>query len=262
MGREALSRSTLRTGMPFNEHLRELRKRITRIVILLGIATAVSFVFHQEVLNFLMKPATEFTSSPGGKPIFTDPTEFIGVAMKVSLLGGLVLTLPVILYEAIMFAAPGLTRRERRYLIGLLPVTLLAFIAGGAFGYVILFPPAFKFLLTFGADVASAMIRIGPLVDLVVRLLVWMGLVFELPILLFFLTKIGLVTPNMLSKYRPYALVMAFVLGALITPTMDPINQALVALPIMFLYEVGIWLSKLAKLGSRGQLARRNTPDE
>lgn len=248
--------------MPFNEHLRELRKRMTRIVILLVIATVVSFMFHQQALDFLMKPAAEFTSSPGGKPIFTDPTEFIGIAMKVSLVGGLVLTLPVIIYEAIMFASPGLTRRERRYLIGLLPVSLLAFIAGGTFGYFILFPPAFKFLLTFGADVASAMIRIGPLVNLVVRLLVWMGLVFELPILLFFLTKIGLVTPKMLARYRPYALVMAFVLGALITPTMDPINQALVALPIMVLYEVGIWLSKLAKVAGRGELAPEYPADE
>lgn len=248
--------------MPFNEHLRELRKRMTRIVILLVVATAVSFVFHQQALDFLMEPASQFTSAPGGKPIFTDPTEFIGIAMKVSLVGGLVLTLPMIMYEAIMFAAPGLTRRERRYLIGLLPASLLAFIAGATFGYFILFPPAFKFLLTFGADVASAMIRIGPLVNLVVRLLVWMGLVFELPILLFFLTKIGLVTPKLLSRYRPYALVVAFVLGALITPTMDPINQALVALPIMVLYEVGIWLSKLANVGSRRQLARKYSTDE
>ena len=162
-------------------------------------------------------------------------------------MGGLVLTLPMIMYEAIMFAAPGLTRRERRYLIGLLPASLLAFIAGATFGYFILFPTAFKFLLTFGADVASAMIRIGPLVDLVVRLLVWMGLVFETPITMFFLTKSGIVNKDTFKRGRRFAVVIAFVLGALITPTFDPLNQTLVALPFILLYEVGIWLSKLAR---------------
>ena len=237
--------------MALREHLRELRKRVTRITIALVVGTALSFVFHQELLAFLMLPAQEFIGAPGGKPIFTDPTEFIGIAMKVSLVGGLVLTLPVILYETILFASPGLTSKERRYLFALLPSSLLAFAAGGAFGYLVMFPPAFKFLLTFGEDVASAMIRIGPLVNLVVRLLLWMGVVFELPLVLFFLTKIGVVTPRMLARYRPYALVMAFVLGALITPTMDPINQTFVAVPIILLYEVGIWLSKLAHRGRR-----------
>ena len=248
------------TAMVLSEHLRELRRRVTRVVIALIVGTALAFLFHERLLLFLTHPAQEFMGAPGGRPIFTDPTEFIGITMKVSLMAGLVLTLPVILYEAVMFIAPGLSPTERRYLFALLPASLLAFAAGGAFGYLVIFPPAFKFLLTFGSDVATAMIRIGPLVNLVLILLVWMGIVFELPLVLFFLTRIGVVTPRMLARYRRYALVLAFVLGALITPTVDPINQAFVAGPIIVLYEVGIWLSRLAYRGRRRSVSPAMRP--
>lgn len=251
IGNEIMRPQKKASPLTFLEHLRELRRRVVRIVIALLLGSIIAFLFHKEILQFLMLPAQEFIGSPAGKPIFTDPTEFLGIAVKVSLVGGLVLAIPVILYELVMFVSPGLTKIERRYLIALCPAGIVAFVAGGAFGYLVLFPPSFRFLLTFGEDVATAMIRVGPLINLEVRLLVWMGVVFELPLVIFFLTKIRVVTPRMLAHYRRYALVLAFVLGALITPTMDPINQTLVAAPIILLYEVGIWLSKLAYRGQR-----------
>ena len=197
-----------------------------------------------------MVPAQGFTEVPNGKPIYTELTEFIGVAMKTSLIVGLFASLPFVLYQVVMFAAPGLNSRERLYLYALLPVSLLAFVAGAAFGYRILFPPAVSFLVSFGSEIATPYIRIGNYVSLMLSLLFWMGIVFEIPVVLFFLSKIGIVTHEFLARQRRYAVVLAFILGAIITPTFDPINQAFVAAPIIVLYEASVWL---AKLGGRSR---------
>jgi sec-independent protein translocase protein TatC len=197
-----------------------------------------------------MEPARGFEGVPNEKPVYTDLTEFIGVAFKVSLLSGLILALPYVLYQIVMFVAPGLRNNERRYLFILLPASLLAFLAGAAFGHQVLFPPAVRFLLSFGSDVATPFIRIGGYTSIMLTLLFWMGIVFETPVVTFFLAKIGVVSGNFLAKQRRYALVASFVLGAIITPTFDPINQGLVAIPIMVMYELGIWL---ARLGERGR---------
>ena len=236
--------------LPIRQHLVELRKRVTWSVIAVLVCTAIAFAFHQQVLSVLMKPAGGFIEIPNRKPIFTELTEFIGVAMKVSLLIGLFLSLPFVLFQAVLFVAPGLNKAERRYLFTLLPASLLSFAGGAAFGYFFLFPPAVKFLLSFGSDIATPYIRIGNYAGLMLTLLFWMGIVFEIPIVLFFLSKIGVVNSRFLARQRKYAVVVAFILGAIITPTFDPVNQTLVALPIIVMYEVGIWL---AKLGGRGR---------
>ena len=231
--------------MSISQHLVELRKRIVWSVAAVLVGTAVAFVFHQQILEILMRPAQGFAGIPNGKPIYTDLTEFIGIAMKVSLLFGLFLAFPFVLLQIVLFVAPGLSGKERRYLYALLPVSLLAFVVGGAFGYFVMFPPAVSFLLSFGSDVAAPFIRIGKYANLMITLLVWMGIVFETPVVLFFLSKIGVVTPAFLARNRRYAVVVAFILGAIITPTFDPINQSLVALPIIVLYEAGVWLAKI-----------------
>ena len=236
--------------LPVGLHLGELRGRLTWSVAAVLVCTAISFLFHQQILALLMKPAEGFADIPSGKPIYTDLTEFIGVAMKVSLLGGLVLSSPFLLYQMVMFVAPGLSGTERRYLYLIIPGAVIAFALGAAFGYRVLFPPAVKFLLSFGSDVATPYIRIGNYTSLMLTLLFWMGIVFETPIVAFFLAKIGVVTPQLMSKNRRYAVVAAFILGAIITPTFDPINQTLVAVPIIVMYELGILL---ARLGNRGR---------
>ena len=236
--------------LPFRQHLVELRRRVIWSAAALLVATTLAFVFHQQILKLLMEPAEGFAGVPNQKPIYTEMTEFIGVAFKVSLLAGFVISLPFILFQIVMFVAPGLKPSERRYLYTLLPISLLVFVAGAAFGYRILFPPAVKFLLSFGNDVADPYIRIGNYANLMLTLLFWMGLVFETPIVMFFLSRIGVVTPAFLAKNRRFAIVGAFVLGAMITPTIDPVNQTLVALPVIVMYEIGVWL---AKLGARGR---------
>lgn len=232
---------------PLREHLLELRRRLLWAAIAVLVCTGVAFAFHEQILLLLMRPAQGFAGVPGGKPIYTDITEFISTAMKASLLVGLFASLPFVLYQMVMFVMPGLTPRERWYLYLLLPTVVVAFVAGAAFGYRVLFPPAIRFLLEFGSDVATPYIRIGSYVNLMLSLLFWMGIVFEMPVVLFFLAKIGLVTSQFLARNRRYAIVLAFVLGAVITPTFDPVNQTLVAAPIIVLYEASIWLTKLAR---------------
>ena len=235
---------------PVGQHLAELRNRLMWSAIVVMLCTGAAFAFHERILTLLMQPAQGFTQIPNEKPIYTELTEFLGIAMKVSLLVGVFAAFPFVLYQMVMFVAPGLTPAERRYLYVLLPVSLIVFALGAAFGYRILFPPAVKFLLSFGSDVATPYIRIGNYVNLMLSLLFWMGIVFETPVVLFFLSRIGVVTPRLLAKNRRYAIVVAFILGAIITPTFDPINQSFVAVPIIVLYEAGIWL---AKLGQRGR---------
>ena len=239
------------------EHLLELRRRLMWSAGCVLLTTVVAFAFHRQILRLLMEPAQGFDALPNGRPIYIDLTEFIGTAMKASLLVGLFASLPFVLYQIVMFVAPGLTPRERRYLYALMPASLLAFAAGAAFGYFILIPPMVDFLLNFGGDIAAAQIRISSYISLMLTLLFWMGIVFETPIVLFFLSKIGIVTPEFLGRQRRYAVVAAFILGAAITPTFDPINQSLVAVPIIVLYEVGIWLSKLGRLGRK----RKTVPE-
>ena len=147
------------------EHFRELRTRLLICVVALLIGAAVAFYFYLDIFEFLIRPAREVAGGDGFRPIYTEVTELLGTTVRVSLLGGFVLALPVILYNAIRFVAPGLTPHERRILFSFLPAALLAFVGGMAFGYFVMIPPALKFLLTFGGDVAEPLIRISNLIS-------------------------------------------------------------------------------------------------
>jgi sec-independent protein translocase protein TatC len=174
-------------------------------------------------------------------------TEMIGTYMKVAIAGGIILAMPYLVFQLLMFVSPALTRREKKHVYLILPWITLMFIAGIAFGYFILIPPATTFLLTFGGDIATPMIKIGNYISIVSRLLVASGAVFETPVIILFLARLGIVKAKMLSSKRRHAIVAAFILAALITPTFDPINQALVAAPLIVLYEMSIWLAKLVQ---------------
>ena len=225
------------------EHLEELRQRLIKSVIALAITTIVSFSFTSWLFRLLLVPAG------GIKPIFTEVPEMLSTYMKVSLLSGVILAMPILVHQLVMFVAPALTPQEKRYLYLLLPGAMLSFLAGVLFGYFVLLPPALNFLLTFGEDIATPQIKIGNYVSVVTSLLFWIGLAFETPLVIFFLARLRVVTPAFLSKNRRYALVGAFILGAIITPTFDPVNQTLVAVPLAVLYEISILLAKLAWRG-------------
>lgn len=221
------------------QHLGELRRRLIRSVIAVLIATVVSFFFAPQIFNILILPAG------GINLIFIEMTEMIGTYMKVCLASGIILAMPYLVYQIIMFVSPALTRREKKYVYLILPWIALMFAAGVAFAYFILIPPATKFLITFGSDIATPQIKIGNYISIVTRLLLAIGLVFEMPVVTTFLARLGIITPKWLASKRKTAIICAFILAAIITPTFDPLNQTLVAAPLIVLYELSIWLAKL-----------------
>jgi len=242
--------------LSISQHLLELRKRILISGAAVLIGTIAALVFYEDIIELLLRPADQLSSDEGpARLIYTELTEMIGVTVRVSILGGLVLAFPVVLYQAIMFVAPGLTKRERRFLLAFMPGVVLSFIGGVAFGYFVLIPPAVNFLLSWGSDLATPMIRIGNYVSIMVTLLFWLGLVFETPVVMFLLAKLGVVSWRTYAKWRRYWVLVAFILGALITPTFDPVNQALVAAPLIVLYELGIWLSRFAARSRKESVA-------
>ena len=220
-------------------HIGEFRKRLVRSVIAVTIVTIIAFIFARQIFYFLILPAE------GINLIYVEMTEMIGTYMKVCLAAGIVVTMPYITYQALMFVSPALSRSEKKYMYLVMPWVGLMFIAGVAFGYFILLPPATKFLITFGSDIATPQIKIGNYIGLITRLLLAIGFVFEMPVITTFLSRIGIIKPKWLSDKRKIAIIFAFILAALITPTFDPINQILVAVPLVILYELSILLSKL-----------------
>lgn len=237
--------------LSFMEHLGELRRRMLICILAIVAGAGLSFAFFEDIIGFLVLPARDLETGAGGQLIYTEVTELLSTAVKVSVLGGFVLSLPIIIYQVIMFVAPGLTRQERKILFSFLPLVLLAFGMGIAFGYYVLTPPALHFLLTFGNEVATPLIRVSNIVNLMVRLLFWMGVSFETPLIMFLLAQLGIVSSRRLARFRRVWVVVAFILGALITPTFDPVNQTLVALPLLVLYEAGVLLARLAERGRR-----------
>ena len=228
------------------EHLNELRRRVLISVAAILIGAMVAFLFWADIVELLKRPTLELNDGAGVKLIATQVTELLSTSVKVSLVAGFVLALPVILYQVVRFVAPGLSPGERRYLFLFMPGAMLAFLCGVAFAYFVLTPRALPFLLTFGGGVAEPLIKISNLVDVMIRLLLWMGLAFETPVIMYLLAQLGILTSRMYSRFRKYWVVVAFILGAVITPTFDPINQTLVAAPLLALYELGIFLAWLA----------------
>jgi len=242
--------------MPLTGHLVELRRRVFISFLALVVGIVLSFVFRSRIFDVLTRA--------GDDPnlFFFTLTGAIGPTMKVALLGGFIVALPVVVYQFVRFLAPALSRKERRYLALLLPSVAICFMAGVAFAYFILVPPIIEFLLEFGTDVASPRPSLASYIDTVVALLFWMGMAFETPFLMYFVTLIGIGKPSFFSRHRRTWVVIAFILGALITPTFDPINQTMVAVPFIVLYEMGIWLSKLAARKPRRQEKVIEEPDD
>ena len=220
-------------------HIGELRTRLIRSVIALAMAVAICFVFYPELFAILLFPARDISL------IRTEMTEMLSTAMKVAITGGFILVMPYLTYEFIMFVSPALTAREKRYVFLILPWIVLMFIAGVTFTYFILLPPMINFLLNFGGDIAAPQIRVSNYISLVTRLLLAFGLIFEAPVVTTFLARIGVLKPEWLAGKRKTAIIIAFILSAIITPTIDPVNQSLVAVPLIMLYEMSIWLAKL-----------------
>jgi sec-independent protein translocase protein TatC len=193
------------------EHLEELRDRLIKSAIALTITTLFSFIFAKQFLQLLIAPMGQTL------PVSPSPTTSIVVFAKVALISGVALAMPILVYQLISFVAPGLTPQEKRYLYLVLPGATLSFVAGAAFAYFVMLPTAIPFLKGFLSDIISPNWFIDKYISFITSLLFWVGVSFETPLVIFFLAKLGIVTPASLSHYRRYAILVIAVLAAVIT---------------------------------------------
>jgi sec-independent protein translocase protein TatC len=222
-------------------HITEFRNRLLKSIIAVIITTIITMVFSDQIFHVLTLPLK------GQQLIYIDMTEMFGVYMNVCLTAGICLAMPFLVYQAVMFIAPALSPKEKKYVYMVIPWIALMFLAGVAFSYFVMLPPAIQFLFSFGSNIASPQIRIGSYITVVTRVMLAAGGIFELPVASTLLARLGIITPEWLSRKRKFAIVLAFIMGAIITPTFDPVNQSLVAAPLIVLYEMSIWLAKLVQ---------------
>jgi sec-independent protein translocase protein TatC len=219
------------------EHLVEMRERLIKAVLSLVITTLVSLLFTRRLLTILTAPMGD------NLPQAISPTETIVIYFKVALIGGLVLAMPVLVYQLIRFLVPGLYPHERRYLYVIVPAASLLFASGVAFAHYVMLPAAIPFLLDFMGDIIRQQWTIERYMSLVTGLLFWVGVIFETPLVIAFLAYLGVVSPDMLWKNFRYAIVIIAIIAAVATPTPDPINMALLMLPLVLLYLLSILLA-------------------
>jgi sec-independent protein translocase protein TatC len=227
--------------MPFMEHLGELRVRIVRSLYGVLAGAAIALPFSQRIVDWLARPVTGL----GHELVFTAPAEAFWVQMKVGLFCGLFLSAPVILWQVWAFIAPGLHEKEKKYAAPFVIVGSLMFLAGGAFALFVVTPYAISFLLGYGRPGLRPMITIQNHIDFLLKFTLAFGLVFELPLALTLLARMGVVTARSLARHRKYAVLGSFVAAAILTPTPDAFNQALMAGPLIILYEVGIVCARI-----------------
>jgi len=215
------------------EHLNELRKRIIYTSIAILITTAVSYYFKNEILDFITR------ASKIEKLVFIKPAEAFFVLMKISLLAGIIGAMPFILYQIWKYVGIALTKKERKYLIYFGPVSYILFLCGAAFAYRGVLPLGIRFLLSFSQDNIIPMITLSGYISFLTRMIIAFGLMFELPLVVLFLSILGVVTPGILKKWRKYAILVIFLVAAVLTPP-DVISQIMLAVPILLLYEISI----------------------
>jgi sec-independent protein translocase protein TatC len=226
--------------MTLLQHLEELRDRLVRVAIAVGLTTVFSLLFARQALQLLIAP------TGGNQPVALHPTENIIIYFKVALVLGVVLAMPVIVYQAVRYIVPGLTAEEQRYLYILIPGATVSFALGVAFAGLVMLPFSIRYLQGFMSDLIKPTYSIDSYISFVTSVLFWVGLSFETPLIIFFLAKMGVVNVDVLSRSRKYALLIVAVLAAIITPTPDPFNMLIVMAPLILLYELGVLLARLA----------------
>lgn len=232
----------LETSMPLLQHLDELRHRLFRAFLILMVTTASSFIFAQQIIDYLAGPI-------GGtkKLVSIEITENVGIFMKVSLLCGFIFAMPFIVYEIMAFIMPGLKRNERLWLILIVPFGGILFAGGVAFTWFVMLPSAIPFLTGFMN--ITTQVRPENYFDFITRLMFWIGICFELPLVVMFLAKLKFVTARQLASGWRYAIVGMAIVAAAVTPTVDPINMGLVMAPLMGLYLISVLLAWMVARG-------------
>ncbi len=226
--------------MPIMEHLRVLRNVLIKCALTLVITSAISLAFTTQILQFLIAPY-------GGILETIDPTENVTTYFRVALTAGAVLAMPFLVYFIWSFIAPGLKEKEKRYVLFIVPGATFLFLLGVAFAWGIMLPAAIGFLASFEPEIFKTSWRAAAYIPFVTSLMFWIGVAFELPLVVFFLAKLRIVTARQLLSGWRFAIVGAAVVAALITPTIDPFNMMLVMGPLVFLYFLSVALAKLAR---------------
>ena len=236
-----MTESVDESRMSFMEHLGELRTRLMRSLLALLVGLGIALPFSQQIMDYLAKPARDTNHNL----VFLSLTEAFWVQMKIGLIVGLFVASPAVLWQIWRFISPGLHVHERKYAAPFVIIGTLLFVGGGAFSLKDVTPFAIQFLLSYERPGLQAMISIGNYIDFLLKFTLAFGAVFELPLVITILARLGVVTPAMLAKNRKYAILGAFIAGAVLTPTPDMFNQTLMAGPLILLYEVGIICARI-----------------
>lgn len=230
-------------------HLGEIRKRLVACAIALGIGFAICYAYSEELFRILALPLKK-NLAEGETLVFTNLPDMFFVYIKTAFVGGLLLSSPFLFYQIWLSVAPRLNQKNRRLLLPFILFSTILFVGGGLFGYFIVFPFGFKFFLGFEGEYLQALPSVKLYFSFAIKMLLMFGVVFELPMVIFFLARIGAVTTASLRKKRRYAVLLSFILGAVLTPP-DVITQFMLAVPLIILYEIGILAATLA--GGRGR---------
>ncbi|MCL6584309.1 MAG: twin-arginine translocase subunit TatC [bacterium] len=233
--------------LPITHHLAELRQRLIAIIIVLAVFFSIAYTFSEYILAFIKKPLQDYCEF-----IFTSPTEVFCAHMKMSFFVALFLSAPLIFYQLWAFISPGLLQKEKRYTLPIIVFTSIFFIIGVVFGSMVVVPFGVRFLMTYkvSPELIAPKIKISEYLSFYSTTVLINGVIFELPFVILFLTKIGLVKPQMLTKNRKWAMLIIFIVSAIFTPP-DVFSQFLMAIPLIILYEISIIGSKLVYWSKR-----------
>lgn len=245
---------------PFLSHLEELRKRLVVCAIGVGAGFVIAYIFAERLFQLLVAPL-KAVMPEGDQLIFTNLPEMFFAYIKVAFIAGIMAAAPLIFYELWMFIAPGLYQKEKKMAIPFVISSTILFVGGALFGYFVVFPFGFKFFIGFSNEYVKALPSVKQYFSFSMKLLFAFGVVFELPVIIFFLSKMGIVTPQFLRQKRKYAILLTFVLAAILTPP-DVITQCMMAGPLIVLYEIGIIVSRIAQKKKEGGETAKAEADE
>ena len=232
--------------LPLTANLEELKKRLVRSLIGIGIGFGVCYYFKDALFKIMTKPLMDVMPK-NSYMIYTSLPEAFFTYMKIAFFASLFLTAPFTLYQIWKFISPGLFPREKKYVVPFVLTSTLLFVGGVVFAYFLALPPAFGFFVEFSSDTLRPMFTMREYLSFALKLLLAFGVSFELPVFIFFMAKLGIVNSRLLSKQRRYAILIIFIVAAILTPSPDAFSQCIMAIPLMILYEISIFIAKFAE---------------
>ena len=246
--------------MGFLDHLEELRRRILYSIVAVAVGFFLCWGYAEKIFEVMQRPIMEALQRNGlsEKLVYLNPTEPFNLYLKVGAMAGIFVASPFVLYQLWLFISPGLYRNEKRYVFPFMFSTVFLFLAGGYFGYKLVYPQALEFLIGYGKQF-QPMITIGEYTDLFLTIIIGMGVIFEMPILVFFLALMGIVTAGWMWRNLRYSILVIFIIAAILTPTTDILNMCIFAAPMVALYVLSIGIAWLVHPTQRKKRSEKNS---